>query len=504
MLDFSQGGVSSLLSSEKRMPGRPIFELLLWAEYTVWGENARAFHTTGILLHIISSCLLALVCRQLGSEMITSLTAGLFFLLGVSHFRAVHWISAHCYPLAFIFCSLTVVFFSRWQQKDGTAYVVATYAFALSGILTHISAVLALPICLIAHIRRENWKRRSVALIPLITATVACILFIRFYYSRAPQITLLSEGLNPIESARAYSFMLGRLLATTHWVPAALYKTHVWEYYLGAVAAIGASWAIFFQRGMVSIWCSWTLLGLLPFMLLDPTYVQEIATGPSRYLYFANAGVVVLISMGLMHVTKFVAQRSTKLAVPFYVSLMLLICFSGSYYLRRTEAVSQYSSGRYFAAAGDISSAIAQYQRALAAGGKRNVDREDIYHHLGLLLPSVGEDAFPVLQRGVQEFPESLWLNAFLAVLEQEQESTDLRDLGRRRSAQVYTQAGPLKDNLDFNISALYHNLGAGYVTKKQYAKAVYALRSALEIQPQKKATIRLLEKAYAEYAEND
>jgi hypothetical protein len=128
----------------------------------------------------------------------------------------VHWISAHCYPLAFIFCSLTVVFFSRWQQKDGTAYVVATYAFALSGILTHISAVLALPICLIAHIRRENWKRRSVALIPLITATVACILFIRFYYSRAPQTTILSEGLNPIESARAYSFTLGRLLATTH------------------------------------------------------------------------------------------------------------------------------------------------------------------------------------------------------------------------------------------------------------------------------------------------
>jgi hypothetical protein len=71
------------------------------------------------------------------------------------------------------------------------------------------------------------------------------------------------------------------------------------------------------------------------------------------------------------------------------------------------------------------------------------VDREDIYHHLGLLLPSLGEDAFPVLQRGVQEFPESLWLNAFLAVLEQEQEITDLRDVGRRRSAQVYIQAGP-------------------------------------------------------------
>ena len=68
---------------------------------------------------------------------------------------------------------------------------------------------------------------------------------------------------------------------------------------------------------MVAIWCSWTLLGLLPFMLIDPTYVQEIAMGPSRYLYFANAGGVVLISMGLMHVTKFVAQRSTELAVPF-------------------------------------------------------------------------------------------------------------------------------------------------------------------------------------------
>jgi hypothetical protein len=46
--------------------------------------------------------------------------------------------------------------------------------------------------------------------------------------------------------------------------------------------------------------------------------------------------------------------------------------------------------------------------------------------------------------------------------------------------------------------------LGGGYVTKKQYAIAVYALRSALEIQLQKQAAIRLLEKAYAEYAEND
>jgi hypothetical protein len=41
-------------------------------------------------------------------------------------------------------------------------------------------------------------------------------------------------------------------------------------------------------------------------------------------------------------------------------------------------------------------------------------------------------------------------------------------------------------------------------VTKKQYAKAVSALSSALELQPQKQATIRLLEKAYAEYAVGD
>jgi hypothetical protein len=150
-----------------------------------------------------------------------------------------------------------------------------------------------------------------------------------------------------------------------------------------------------------------------------------------RYVYFASAGVVVLISMGLMHVTKFIAQRSTALAVPFYVGLVLLICFSGSYYLRRAEAASHYSSGRYFAAAGDTATAITHFQRALAAGSKRTVDREDIYHRLGLLLPYLGEDAFPVLQHGVQEFPESLWLNAFLAILEQEQESAEPRDLGR-------------------------------------------------------------------------
>lgn len=499
MLDFSQGGVTSLLSPEKRMPGRPIFELLLWTEYRIWGENAQAFHIAGIVLHIISSCLLALVCRQLGSDMVTGLTAGLLFLLGVSHFRAVHWISAHCYPLAFIFCSLAVLFFSRWYREDKVVYIVATYIFALSGILAHISASLALPICLIA-VRREHWKRTILALSPIAVATVVCILFVRFYYDSAPQAASLNTGFDFIESVKAYVLMVGQLVTTTHWLLIAPYKTPIWQFYAGALAVLVACWAIIYKKGQTAIWCSWFLLGLVPFLLTDPDHIQEMEAERSRYLYLSSAAAAVLLSMGLSYFANFLARYSTPLAVSSYTVLVLSLCTSGGFFLKRSEAVSAYTSARYYASAEKRETAIAQYQRALAQG-QEVLPLRDTYYRLCNLLIAAGGDFVPVLNEARSTLPNDDSIMALFHVIESLSLDSQVRETSMQKldeMASILEQNDPAEhDVFRSMVATIYHNLGLGLASHSVDDRALASLKLALNWEPDRYNTLYKMYKTH-------
>ena len=54
-------------AAEKRMPGRPFFELLL-LQYAIWGNDPRLFHCAGVVLHVVAAWVLALstwhACRE--------------------------------------------------------------------------------------------------------------------------------------------------------------------------------------------------------------------------------------------------------------------------------------------------------------------------------------------------------------------------------------------------------------------------------------------------------
>ena len=94
---------SYLLSTAKHhTSGRPLYELIIWLEYVSWGEDARYFYLLGAIWHGMAALLLAALCRRLGWPWGMSGASALLFLFNVSHFRAVHWISAQCYIVSFM------------------------------------------------------------------------------------------------------------------------------------------------------------------------------------------------------------------------------------------------------------------------------------------------------------------------------------------------------------------------------------------------------------------
>ena len=93
---------SYFFAAEKRMPGRPFFELLLLLQYAIWGNDPRLFHCAGVVLHVVAAWVLALSTWHACREWDGAQLAGVLFICLCALFQAVRWIFAHCYSLPLI------------------------------------------------------------------------------------------------------------------------------------------------------------------------------------------------------------------------------------------------------------------------------------------------------------------------------------------------------------------------------------------------------------------
>ena len=100
---------SFFFDADKRKPGRPALELALLLQYLVWGTDVATYHLFGGLLHLCAALALARAGRAMGLDLDLALLTGLLCLVNVSHFNAVHWISAQCYALVLICGCLALV-----------------------------------------------------------------------------------------------------------------------------------------------------------------------------------------------------------------------------------------------------------------------------------------------------------------------------------------------------------------------------------------------------------
>ena len=184
-----------LLSTAKHHnSGRPLYELIIWLEYAFWGEDTRYFHLLGAVWHGMAALFFAAICPRLGWPWGTSGASVLLFLFNVSHFRAVHWVSAQCYIVSFMILCAGLLLSLAWIEERRVWRQVGFYAALLCGLLVHTATIVLVPLA-----AALVWSRRR----PL-TATLkhlavpaamgaAGVLAIRAYYADSPQVGQLSR-----------------------------------------------------------------------------------------------------------------------------------------------------------------------------------------------------------------------------------------------------------------------------------------------------------------------
>ena len=489
---------------KQQATGRPTAEFVKYVGYVAWGNDPRSFHLLSVGLHTASSLLLPLLFIRCGLPLYVSFLAALLFLVRASHFQAVHHVSALDYPLALALSSLAILAYLKALSDRRLRFVAVCVALLTAALGAHVLAIATVPFCLyLTWSKGTKLPRKWLVATGLIGLVVLWCVFVLTGRDTTTWAALRIHAEGDvfnllIGSSKILLWFLGRTVTTAHWLPVAIYDLQDWELIPGAIVLAYLLWNLRKTESFLPAWSLWTLVTLVPFAFMSEGVIFQPPAGTTRYLYFAGVGMSVHIAWLLTHGISRVFSRSRIVGLG-AASCAVSGTFASSYLaLKQTEALSIYSSARSYIAQGDFETGIERLTSSLEQNSSA-VPTSDLYFHLANALPSQGRDPEPVLREGVARFPDHIWLNLALALVEQESSDSSERQDGRRRMELVLAKADSagLAGQFAYNLGSFLHNLGTGAALNEDYEGAIRLFNRALVLDPKKQNTKRLLSNAH-------
>ncbi|MEE3257917.1 MAG: hypothetical protein VX293_01785, partial [Candidatus Latescibacterota bacterium] len=394
--------------------GRLVDELVMWAAYAAWGDNPALFHLLSVACHVLASLALALAYHRLGANLELSMVAGLLFLLNVTHIQAVHWISALEYPLAMLLSAAAAHSYGSYAATPSPARLAAFYALVAASLLAHIATVMLWPFCLFWSLSRSRGLRQTLReLVPLgLLLLPVLYLVVQMMPTRSSSWDAASsyasvQALPLLASiGKILLWFAGRLLSTAHWLPLAPHTRPGWEIALGLGALAGLG-LLLWRRNATSAWAAWTLLFLVPFLVIPEHMLRDMPVGPGRYLYMASAGSSFLLAWIVQQGGLRAAHWHKRSGRVLYIGALTgLICIS-ALSIKKAEALSFYMSARHYLTSGDNKTGIALLEQAVALGPDI-INLQDAHERMGLMYLLDPGSFTDFITPAVQQFPASL------------------------------------------------------------------------------------------------
>ena len=476
--------LSLLLSTERQQPGRPVVELVLLAAYSLWGENAAAYHLLLIGLHLTASLLLAAVFHRLGADLELSFLGGLLFLLNVAHFRAIQWISCLAYPLALIFALGAVFCLIRHLEERRNRWQVCAVALLVLAVFSHASAA-ALTLFLAYLGWRHKPDLRSIFQVswPHICIAALCGLLLYLLYPQSPQSVETAYSPAIADLVEKFLHFLGTLFSAGHWLtedlltgPAASTAAQTGSLIAGLIAFLGFIALAVRGRDPARGWALWTLLALLPFLFRSNEAM-------SRYLYLASAGSSLILAWLL----RAALQQAKARLHPGFARIALVLILAGgaaasTLSLQRAEAFALYSSARAYVFRGFHQMGVDLFKRAI----ERDTDilPLDVYSRLAVSSFLLGESPQAILEEAAKVHPNSPAIDLFLGISYLVQDDVLKRREGEERLARTLAATGNGQKWQNQAAIAIY-NLGfREYELSKGSDKALALFSRAAQLRP--------------------
>lgn len=465
---------------------RPLQELTYTLDYALWKFNARGYHGTNVLLHVLAALALFWLISLFYHDVLLSLLTSLFFIVHPIHTEAVAYISGRADSLAAIFVLLCLVFYIKHlSSKSAITFIlmVVSYIFAL---LARENSLI-LPVLLLLYHYSFKKSLEIKAFLSVLTVTFF-YLFLRLTVLKF----LLCEG---AYTTTLLQRMPGFFEAVTHYLTLLLlpvnlhmeYGNKVFSWVDPKVIAgiLMLSFLLFYvgrtrkSRGLVFISVSWFLLTLLPQANIYPinAYMAE------HWLYLPSIGFFLIVAKALTQlcrVEKFriLAGLLIISSLVFYSCLTIRqnFCWSEpvAFYERTLRYAPESSKvqnnlANMYYHMGKKDEAIALYKKAI----KNNPDYAEAVNNLGNIYKDMGkkEEAIALYRRALEIDPGYYEAYGNLGIVSYL--------MGKKEEAiSLLKKAIELKPT----FAEAYYNLSACYFYEKEYGLAIQYCDKAGEL----------------------
>lgn len=478
--------ITTILASNRNLPGRPLTDLVLLLLNVTLGSEPAVFHIAIVICHLIATILLTLTYHKLGLNTELSILSGFLFLINLAHFRAIQWISCLAYPLALSVGCLGILAYLFYQKTADKKWYILSILFFLLGLLSH-PATIAFPIFMAYFTYHQKQKLRPIVILIVIAITFLFLLLKQF--PNVPQAEHATAALQweITDFIRHGFWYLGRLWTSTFFVFPNMNEIYTFDLIGGLLAVLGVATLIYYRVFPIAYWGIWMLLGLAVFVT-NPNQTH-FESGPSRHLYFASAGSVVILAYVCQQISFKVAQQIKNNWLPKLCLLLLVSTITGLslFGLKKAEAFAFALSARTLLVYEHKEQATQYFEKAVNRAPQFVTSA--MYERF--LIANLAEGKFLTnsLHQALAHYPNNGLIVAIRMFYGFQSDTVDHQHLTDR----IVTFAKQLSEEKQKFAAIACLNLGYYYTAQAQDQSAEILFQGALKIKPDyPEATIHL------------
>lgn len=273
---------------------KPVFELYFWLASLFFGESSVVYHAASITIHILNGWLVLAIAGRLGMRPAFAFAAALLFVVQPSYVAAVAWVGSVAEALVVLFGCSSLLGLLKFRESGRTAWLVTAVLLFTLALLTHESAVVFLPLIVLADrvSGRQAWRVAD-----LVRVYWSFISVIAIYLA----VTFSVNTPGYMQDEIGYSLGPHVIRHTLNYVVALYVDKPKLSSYVMVSAVMALVLAFGTPRARLAV--VWMVVGALPFA---PFEVGVL----SRYAYVPAIGLALLLAEGLAALQATLARRS--------------------------------------------------------------------------------------------------------------------------------------------------------------------------------------------------
>jgi tetratricopeptide (TPR) repeat protein len=494
-------GIKWAFTSERADNWHPLTWLSLMLDYELFGINARGFHITNLLLHILNTVLLFLILHKVTGGFWRSGFVAAVFALHPLHVQSVAWVAERKDVLSTVFWLLTMWAYAGYAKRGGAArYAGALILFALGLLVKPMLVTLPFVMLLLDYwplsrlhldggAEESSLLRLFLEKVPFfVLAAVSSVITLVVQRGGGAVIALakLTFGKRIMNAAVSYVMYIVKTILPSRLAVYYPYRgpLAIWEG-VGVIlllVVITAAVLVVRRRYALFGWL-WYVGTLVPVIGLVQVGSQARA---DRYMYIPMTGLLIIAAWGAGELAGRVRWRRTAagfVAGGCLLALMVLTwlqvghwrdtytLFSHTISVTEDNHIAYLNLGNYFTKQKKDAEAIGCYRKAIEAHPRY----VDAHYNLGLAFGREGrhEEAIKEFKR-VLRLRKRHWRSRFRL-------ADSLVQAGRVEEAlQEYRRVLEVRpDHVE-----VHNNFGLALLGKGEIDEAVKHFKRSLEIKP--------------------